>query len=77
MMKTEVMYARDTSLSVPKTNPVFRIRTMKVHGKKSRQLTPEEFGDNLKILLNKKIEALGKSVSIKAFVEKIYAIEKI
>ena len=55
-MKTEVMYARDTSLSVPKTNPVFRIRTMKVHGKKSRQLTPEEFGDNLKILLNKNLK---------------------
>ena len=56
---------------------MFRIRTMKVHGKKSRQLTPEEFRDNLKILLNKKFEALDKSVSIKAFVEKIGGIEKI
>ena len=76
-MTTEVMYARDTSLSVPKTNPVFRIRTMKVHGMKSRQLTPKEFGDNLKVLLNKKFEALDKSVSLKTFVEKIDAITKI
>ena len=75
-MKTEVMYARDTSLSVPKSNPVFRIRNMKVHGEKARQLTPQEFGDNLKNLMNKKLEALGKSVLIKAFVEQIDAIRK-
>ena len=39
-MKTEVLYARDTSLSVPKTNPVFRIRNKKLPGQKSRQLIP-------------------------------------
>ena len=75
-MKTEVMYARDTSLSVPKNNPVFRIRTLKVHGKKARQLTPREFGDNLKILMEKKIQALDKNISIKVFVEKLDALKK-
>ena len=70
-MKTEVMYARDTSLYVPKSNPVFRIRTMKIQGQKTRQLTPREFGDNLKILMDKKIAAFGRSVSIKDFVGKI------
>ena len=70
-MKTEVMYARDTSLSVPKSNPVFRIRTMKIQGQRTRQLTPREFGDNLKILMDKKIAACGRSVSIKDFVGKI------
>ena len=73
-MKTEVMVARDTSLSLPKNNPVFRIRTIKIQGKKTRQLNPEEFGDNLKILLNKKLEAADRSVSIKSFVQTIDAI---
>ena len=42
--KKEVQYARDTSLSFPHTNPVFRIRTPKQVGKKSRELNAEEFG---------------------------------
>ena len=70
-MKTEVMYARDTSLSVPKSNPVFRIRSLKIHGQKSHQLTPAEFGQNLKILMEKKIQALDKNISIKLFVDKL------
>ena len=74
-MKTEVMYARDTSLSVPKSNPVFRIRSLKVHGKKSHQLTPAEFGANLKILMDKKIQALDKNISIKVFVDKLDAMK--
>ena len=46
-MKIEVMYSRDTSLSVPKNNPVFRTRSRKVPGQKSRQLTFREFADNI------------------------------
>ena len=49
-MKTEVMHARDTSLSLPKGSAVLRIRSMKLPGHKSRQRTPAEFGDNLKML---------------------------
>ena len=75
-MKTEVMHARDTSLSLPKGSAVFRIRSMKLPGHKSRQLTPAEFGENLKILLNKKLEAVGNTVTIKAFVNQIDAITK-
>ena len=45
-MKTEVMHARDTSLSLPKGSAVYRIRSMKLPGHKSRQLTPAEFGEN-------------------------------
>ena len=75
-MKTEVMYARDTSLSVPQDNPIFRIRTKKIPGQKSRQLTPREFGDNLEILLNKKLEASGRSISIKDFTDKIDTLKK-
>ena len=75
-MKTEVMYARDTSLSVPKTNPVFRIRSQKIHGQKTRQLSYSEFGENLKILMDKKMEAIGKTISIKAFADKIDDLAK-
>ena len=74
-MKTEVMFARDTSISVPKKNPIFRIRSMKIQGQKSKQLTPREFGDNLKLLLDKKLAAVDKNVSMKDFVEKIDALK--
>ena len=66
-MKVEVQYSRDTSLSVPKNNPVFKIRAPKQAGKKSRELTAAEFGENLKILLDKKNAAAGKTVTISDF----------
>jgi len=53
-MRDEVTYARDTSLSLPKASPVFRI--FNTSGKKRIMLTPEEFGCNLKKLLGKKKE---------------------
>ena len=74
-MKIEVMYARDTSLSVPKSNPIFRIRTMKIHGQKSRQLNSCEFGDNLKTLLDKKANALNTKITIKDFVDKLDSVK--
>ena len=70
-MKLEIMFARDTRLSVPKSNSVFRIRTMKVQGKKSRQLSSQEFGNNLKMLLDMKCSALDKTISIKTFIQKL------
>ena len=75
-MKTEVMYSRDTSLSVPKSNPVFRIRSQRIPGRRIRQLTYNEFGENLKILMDKKMEAIGKTISIKAFADKIDDLAK-
>ena len=70
-MKIEVMYSRDTSLSVPKNNQVLRTRSRKVPGQKSRQLTFREFADNLKILMDMKLQALDKNISIKTFIEKL------
>ena len=67
-MKMEVQYARDTSMSIPRSNPIFQIRTKKQQGKKARDLTAEEFGENLKSLINKKMAAMGKEVSIADFV---------
>ena len=50
-MKDEVTYARDTCSSLPKSNPIFRI--FNTQGRKRTMLTPEDFGNNLKILLGK------------------------
>ena len=67
-MKKEVQYAGDTLLSIPHTNPVFGIRTPKQVGKKSRELNAEEFGTNLKTLIEKKTAALVKNVTISQFI---------
>ena len=51
-MSREVTYARDTSVSLPRSHTVFRIYNTSVNPR--RLLTPQEFGDNLKILLGKR-----------------------
>ena len=51
-MRREVSYARDTSVSFPRSHAVFRIMNTSV--KPRRLLTPHEFGENLKIYLGKK-----------------------
>lgn len=51
-LRNEVVYARDTSSSLPKSNPVFRIFT--TENKKRKMLTVDQFANNLKILLGKK-----------------------
>ena len=50
-MRDEVTYSRDTCLTLPKSSPIFRI--FKTQGKKRTMLTPEEFGNNLIMLLGK------------------------
>lgn len=50
-MRDEVTYARDTSLSLPRANVVFKI--FKTESGKRKMLTAEEFGQNLKVLLGK------------------------
>ena len=50
-IRNEVTYARDTSSSLPKNSPVFKI--MNTEGG-IRKLTPEQFGQNLKVLLAKR-----------------------
>ena len=67
-MKMEVQYARDSSLTLPRTNQVFRIRKRIHKEDKLRDLTPEEFGENLKMLITKKLSSLDKKISIESFV---------
>ena len=50
-MKDEVTYDRDTSSSLPKNSPVFRMMTKE--GGIRKLLTPEQFAQNLKVLLGK------------------------
>ena len=70
IIKMEVQYSRDSSLSLPKNNPVFRIRKKKAKGsvQKLQDLSPQEFGENLKILISKKFASMNRNVSIETFV---------
>ena len=51
-MKTEVQCARNTSISYPKSSKLFKIRTS-IDRKKTRELTSEEYAENLSELLGK------------------------
>ena len=51
-MRDEVTYARDISLFLPKYGPVFG--DMITKGGRRKVLTPEQFAQNLKLLLGKK-----------------------
>ena len=51
-MGDEVSYARDTSSSLPKNSPVFRIMT--TEGGKRKLLTPELFAQNLEVFIGKR-----------------------
>ena len=67
-LKMEVQYARDTSISLPKSSSVFRIMKKKQPNAKGKtQLTVLEFSENLTKLLTKKKSASGKRVSISNF----------
>ena len=68
-MKTEVQYARDTSLSIPRSNVVFKTRAPKTADNKFRDLAASEFGTNLKTLNTKKSAAAGKLITVQDFVQ--------
>ena len=59
-LKIEVQYTRDSSLTLPRSNLIFRIRKKSHKEGKMQDLTYEEFGENLKILLTKKVSSLNK-----------------
>ena len=51
-MRNKLTYARDTSSSLPKNSQVLRIMTTE-RGRR-KLLTPEQFTQNLKVLLGKR-----------------------
>ena len=66
--------SRDSSISLPRNNPVFRIRKRRGRAEKMQDLTPIEFGDNLKILISKKVSSLDKKVTIDNFVSALESL---
>ena len=42
-MKTEIQYARDSSISLPRSNPVFKIRKRVAKGGKLKELSSSQF----------------------------------
>ena len=75
-MKMEIQYVPDSSLSAPRSNAIFRIRTKKQQGQKSREYTAEEFGCNLKLLIEKKTSAAGNDVSLSDFISTLTQMTK-
>ena len=76
-LKIEVQYARDSSLTLPRSNLIFRIRKKSHKEGKMQDLTYEEFGENLKKLLTKKVSSLDKKISIDNFVSALESIATI
>ena len=70
-LKMEVQYARDTSLSLERKNPVFNIMIKKLGESKQRQMNATEFGENIKILLSKKLTAVDNVISVARFVNSL------
>lgn len=71
----EVQFSRDSSISLPRNNPVFKIRKKAAIGGKFQDLTPREFGENLKILISKKISSMDKKITIANFVSVLDSLE--
>ena len=54
-MKKEVKFARDSSTTLPRVDPIFKIQVQeKLNSKKRRDKTAEEFGAALMAYLGKK-----------------------
>ena len=71
-MRVEVRYARDTSVSFPRNHSVFRI--MDTSTKPYKLLTPEQFGENLKLFLGK---CTGRAyISIEEFRVAVHSLQK-
>lgn len=54
-LKLEIQFARNSSTTLPKTDPLFRVQVT-LPNKKRRDKTPEEFGDALRSYLGKRSE---------------------
>ena len=57
-LKLEIQFARNSSTTLPKTDPLFRVQVT-LPNKKRRDKTPEEFGDALRSYLGKRSEVMN------------------
>ena len=70
-MKLEMQFARNSSINLPQTDPIFRIQ-VSLPNKKRRDKTPDEFGVSLKALLGKRS---GKApMSLEIFKKSLYNV---
>ena len=65
-MKNEIKFARDSSTSLPKSDPIFRVMVT-LPNKKRRDKTPAEFAEALKALLKKRLDVSKEGLSIDTF----------
>ena len=65
-MKNEMKFARDSSTSLPKSDPIFRVMVT-LPNKKRRDKTPAEFAEALKALLKKRLDVSKEGLSIDTF----------
>ena len=59
-LRDEVTYARDTSVSIPRASPFFKIFDTSVTPR--RLLSAVQFGNNLKLYLGKRSERIKVSI---------------
>ena len=71
LLCAEVQYAQDTSTSLAKVNPLFRIRTQKIGDERARQLTCAEFATNIKKLISQKLGAVDKMITLQRFMSSL------
>ena len=70
----ELQFARDSSVTLPKSDPLFKIMVI-LPNKKRRDKTANEFGEALKVFLGKKDQ--GKSLEYSCFLDSLDKISQL
>ena len=65
-MKAEIQFARDSSSTLPKCDPIFRIRVT-LANKKQRDKTSMEYAEAMKALLGKRVDISKQGLSLDTF----------
>ena len=73
-MKSEVTFARDSSTTLPRVDPLFRIQ-VSLPGKPRRDKTAEEFGEALKVLFGKR--AGKRTLTLEKFNDSLNNVSKL
>ena len=62
-MKMELQFARDSSTTLPKTDPLFRVMVA-LPNKQKRDKNSEEFGESLMVFLGKQSDQINMDYSV-------------
>ena len=70
-LKMELQFARDSSTTLPKTEPLFRVMVT-MPNKRKRDKSAEEFGESLMVFLGKQTDQIIMDYSVfKSSLEKL------